>query len=76
LRELQIAAGKLPTGYTFGNGEEMTREEAAEVHAILDEVTEIWPWQSGDLMMLDNLQVAHGRSKFSGDRETLVALLD
>jgi alpha-ketoglutarate-dependent taurine dioxygenase len=76
LRQKMIDAKKLPTGYAFGNGEEITSEEAEAIHAIFQDVEVRWPWQRGDVMILDNLQVAHGRSPFTGERETLVALLD
>ena len=33
-------------------------------------------WQSGDLMLVDNLRTAHGRERFEGPREVLVAMAD
>ena len=32
------------------------------------------PWQSGDLVLLDNMLVAHGRDPFSGPRKIVVAM--
>jgi hypothetical protein len=66
----------LPTGMTLGDGSRLTDEEIEQVNAILDEETLHWPWRAGDLMILDNLQIAHGRNPYEGQRETLVTLLD
>ena len=34
-----------------------------------------FPWQNGDLMLLDNIHTFHGRSPFTGHRDVQVALL-
>ena len=34
------------------------------------------PWQSGDLMLVDNVRTAHGRERYEGPREVLVAMAD
>jgi len=62
------------TGYTLGNGESLTPEQATEIEDTVDSLIRRWQWQDGDIMLVDNLQVAHGRDPFVGDRETLVAL--
>ncbi|MEI9928471.1 MAG: TauD/TfdA family dioxygenase [Sphingomonas sp.] len=69
-----LAAGKPPTGYTLGNGHELTRDESRELERAFDDHTVDWEWQAGDLMILDNLLVSHGRAAFTGERETLVAI--
>jgi alpha-ketoglutarate-dependent taurine dioxygenase len=66
---------KYKTGYTLGNGVVLTRDESRELENLLDDLTISWPWKAGDIMLLDNLQVAHGRNPFKGTRETLVALM-
>ncbi len=33
-------------------------------------------WQAGDLMRVDNVRTAHGRERFEGPREVLVAMAD
>jgi alpha-ketoglutarate-dependent taurine dioxygenase len=68
--------GPLATGYTYGDGTLLPLEDAEKLMDILGEVTECWQWQAGDTMIVDNLQVSHGRNKYSGTRETLVALLN
>jgi alpha-ketoglutarate-dependent taurine dioxygenase len=33
-----------------------------------------FPWQEGDVLMVDNILTAHGRNPFSGVRKQLVAM--
>lgn len=35
-----------------------------------------FPWQRGDVLMLDNLLVAHSRNPFVGPRKIIVAMAD
>jgi len=67
--------GPLATGYTFGDGTPLEIADAQVLHDILNELTMSWKWQAGDVMLLDNLQIAHGRNRYQGTRETLVSLL-
>ena len=62
------------TGYALGNGEELSPEHTTEIEDTVDSLITRWQWKDGDIMLVDNLQVAHGRDPFVGDRETLVAL--
>ncbi|MCY1392288.1 Taurine catabolism dioxygenase TauD, TfdA family [compost metagenome] len=76
LHEAVRKAQKHPSGTYLGNGQ---RLETAEIEAFmraLDEVTYCWDWQPGDIMILDNLQVWHGRNPYEGARDVQVALLD
>jgi alpha-ketoglutarate-dependent taurine dioxygenase len=65
-----------PSGHFLDNGEKLTADEAKTIRSIFDEIEIAWPWQNGDVMILDNLQVAHGRNPFTGPREIMVALLE
>ena len=73
-REL-LAAQTMPTGTFLGDGSSLDPDELAKLSRLIDEVTISWPWSNGDTMILDNLQVAHGRNPYEGRRETQVALL-
>jgi len=66
---------KFHTGYLLGNGEELSVEEQQLLEGLCDAAVKRWQWQQGDIMLLDNLQIAHGRDPFKGNRDTLVTLL-
>jgi acyl-CoA synthetase (AMP-forming)/AMP-acid ligase II/alpha-ketoglutarate-dependent taurine dioxygenase/acyl carrier protein len=66
----------LPRNCFYGDGsviEDKVMEEILDVYRTL-EVT--FPWQEGDVLMLDNLLVAHARNPFVGERKLLVAMGD
>lgn len=65
-----------PSGMYLDTGEKLTYEEAETIVKLYESIELGWPWQNGDVMILDNLQVAHGRNTYTGPREIMVALLD
>lgn len=67
---------KYPTGMFLANGQNLTPEEVDHINAVCDRFTYSWHWHDGDVMMLDNLQVWHGRNPYQGTRDVQVALLD
>ncbi|WP_183282819.1 TauD/TfdA family dioxygenase [Cupriavidus alkaliphilus] len=54
----------------------MTDAERAHIDRLCDQSTYSWPWRDGDVMVLDNLQVWHGRNPYQGARDVQVALMD
>ncbi len=66
---------KFPTGATLGDGKRLDAEEMAHIDTLCDKATYAWPWRDGDVMVLDNLQVWHGRNPYEGERDVQVALL-
>ncbi len=65
---------KLPTHAYFGDGTPITDEELDRVRAVLWAAAVIFPWQDGDVLVLDNILAAHGRMPFEGPRRILVAM--
>jgi CheY-like chemotaxis protein len=45
-----------------------------ELRQAYSEETITFPWQQGDILMLDNMLVAHGRAPYAGDRKILVSM--
>ena len=60
----------------FGNGDPI----GADVMELLNQVYEAHtlrePWQAGDLMLVDNIAMAHSREAYQGQREVLVGMTD
>jgi alpha-ketoglutarate-dependent taurine dioxygenase len=45
-----------------------------ELRQAYQQETVSFPWQSGDVLMLENMLVAHGRESYSGERKILAAM--
>lgn len=60
----------------FGDGSTIDKETITCLKEIYEEETVVFEWQRGDVLMVDNLSVAHGRQPFEGDRLVLTAMSD
>ena len=58
----------------FADGSPIAAEMIARVAEVLRREAVPHRWQAGDLLMLDNLLVAHGREPFTGERSIAVAM--
>jgi amino acid adenylation domain-containing protein len=65
---------KLPRNVYFGDGTPITEDEVAEIDAVYQRSHISFPWQKGDIIMLDNMLAAHGRNPFIGQRKIVVAM--
>ncbi|MNF05587.1 Taurine catabolism dioxygenase TauD, TfdA family [compost metagenome] len=46
------------------------------MRGVLDECEVVFPWRTGDVLMLDNMLTAHARKPFSGERKVVVAMAE
>ncbi len=60
---------------TFGDGTPITAEDMAPAIRIADELTYDLEWQEGDVALVDNYMVMHGRRPFRGRRRVLASLI-
>ena len=67
---------KLPRNAYFGDGSEIEPEKLDAVRRAYADNAVDAEWEAGDVVLVDNLQAAHGRRTFSGQREVLAALMD
>ncbi|HEV2801334.1 MAG TPA: amino acid adenylation domain-containing protein [Pyrinomonadaceae bacterium] len=67
-------ADELPRNVYYGDGKPIEDEVMAEVGAAYERAVVAFPWQPGDILMLDNMLVAHGRYSYTGQRKIVVAM--
>lgn len=60
---------------SFGSGAPINATDLATTTALAATVTENMAWQLGDVVLLDNFRVMHGRRPFSGSRSILASLI-
>jgi len=77
LLELLLAEGKgLPFDTTYGDDQPIELEVVEELRSAYRACSVCYEWQAGDVLVLDNLRIAHGRRAFSGHRRLLFAAAD
>lgn len=57
-----------------GDNSNIDRSDLYHVLDVLDQNTVSFPWQKGDVMILDNVLAMHGRATFTGKRRVLTAM--
>ncbi len=74
---LEVFDGKdLPRDLRYGDGSPVEDEVAAEISAAYSRLAVAFPWREGDILLLDNMRVAHARNPFVGPRKIVVAMGD
>lgn len=66
----------LPRNTYYADGSVIPDEDLAVVRAVLDECKVIFPWHTGDVLMLDNMLTMHAREPFEGPRKVVVAMAE
>jgi alpha-ketoglutarate-dependent taurine dioxygenase len=65
---------ELPQNVCFGDGTPMDATVLGTIRETMRKKAVLFRWQEGDLLLLDNVLVSHGRMPFSGARKILVAM--
>lgn len=65
---------ELPENATFGDGSPIPIEYLQSIRETTRRLLVTFDWQRGDLLMADNMLLAHGRMPFKGERKILVAM--
>lgn len=79
VREAMMSAfgeAGLPRNAYFGDGSAFSEAEILSLARAYATNARSFPWQKGDVMLLDNMRMAHGRRPFTGSRQVYAALLD
>lgn len=64
----------LPNNTYYGDGSRIEPEVMDELRAAYVDEIVAFPWRKGDLLLLDNVLTAHGRSSFVPPRKIVVAM--
>jgi alpha-ketoglutarate-dependent taurine dioxygenase len=73
---VKMYGNRLPRHACFGDGVEIPPQDLERVRDAFRREALVFAWQQGDVMLVDNMQFAHGRKPFSGPRKVVVALLE
>jgi len=66
----------LPSNTFFGDGSEISHDEYLEMKKAYEINKVMFPWQNGDVLLLDNMLTAHGRSPYKGERQIVVSIVE
>ena len=66
----------LPRNAYYGDGSAIETSVLDEIRGVYQEEAVAFPWQAGDIMMLDNFLTSHGREPFVGPRKVVVAMAE
>lgn len=67
-------ARKYPQYAFYGNGDEIPEAYLKEITDKHFEYAFKLPWKKGDILLLDNMLMAHGRMPFKGERKVYVSM--
>lgn len=70
----EFSEADLPHNTYYGDGSPIETEVLDAIRAVYQQETVIFPWQIGDILMLDNMLTAHGRQPFIGTRKVVVGM--
>lgn len=67
---------ELPRNAFYGDGSKIESSVIEEIQEIYQQEAILFPWKEGDILMLDNMLVAHGRQPFVGKRKVVVGMAE
>lgn len=66
----------LPGNSYYGDGVEIEAPVLDEIRAAFSQAEVTFTWRRNDILMLDNMLMAHGRRPYLGERKVLVAMAE
>ena len=74
--QAELAEEDLPYNTYYGDGSQIEPEVLDILRDAYRQETIKFPWQEHDLLLLDNMLAAHGRSAFQGPRKIVVGMTE
>lgn len=71
-----FAVEDLPNNTYYGDGTSLEPETLRRLQEAYTAEQVAFPWEQGDLLLLDNMLTAHGRRAYEGARQVLVSMAD
>jgi alpha-ketoglutarate-dependent taurine dioxygenase len=72
----RFGAENRPLDCTYGDGAPIPASVIDEINRAFAAETIKTPWRRGDVLLLDNMLMSHGRSAFTGARRIMVAMAE
>lgn len=70
----EVGEKNLPRNSFYGDGTPIDEEVLNHIRDAYEREVIVFMWQRGDIMILDNILMAHGRKPYSGARKIAVAM--
>jgi len=71
---LASSADEPPRNAYYGDGSAIADNDLDQIRAAYEGATVIFPWQKADVLIVDNMLVAHGRKPYRGARQIVVGM--
>ncbi len=66
----------VPRNTYYGDGSPIGGDALRAIREAYDSAAIVFPWERGDILLLDNMLMAHARSPFTGPRKVVVGMAD
>lgn len=70
----QFGEDALTYNTLYGNGDIIPDDVVEHINEAYKQATVTFLWQKGDVLLMDNMLVSHGRDPFKGDRRVVVSM--
>ncbi|MBX9785780.1 MAG: TauD/TfdA family dioxygenase [Alphaproteobacteria bacterium] len=70
----ELGEDNIPRNASYGNGEPFEADVLDHIRDAYEKEKIKFKWQKGDIMILDNILMAHGREPYKGERKVAVAM--
>ena len=71
-----FAEEDLPRNVYFGDGAKMDSADLDLICEAYEQEKIVFPWEQGDVLLLDNMLTAHARNPFTGERQVVVGMAE